>query len=145
MENSGYNMRLAQAFIEKAKSDLHSAKALLKSTDYADSVYHAQQCAEKAVKAVLILSNKFIRTHIVSALFREAVESFEASRRKELNALIPKIQELEEHWVLTRYPEPRGGDIWSPSKEYDANSAKEAISKAEDILKALSALLDKKR
>lgn len=141
MENRSTNLKLAEAFAEKAKSDLHSARSLLKSGDYADSAYHSQQCAEKIVKAVLILSNKFVRTHIVSALFREVIENLETKYKNELKELIPKIEELEEHGVLSRYPEPRGEEVWDPTKEYTAETAADAMEKSELVFRTVSNFL----
>lgn len=144
MESGNPSIKLAQAFVEKARSDLHSAKSLLKSGDYADSAYHAQQCAEKAVKAVLVLSNKFVRTHTASGVFRRVIESLEPAWKSRLKDLIPKIEELEEHWVLSRYPEPHGKDVWNPVKEYTMERSEEAIENAEVVLETLTNFLREK-
>lgn len=52
--NKKKSTKFALAFLERAKGDLKSANDLLESGDYADSVYHAQQAAEKSAKSNLI-------------------------------------------------------------------------------------------
>jgi len=116
MGDSEADIKLAKAFARRAELDLKSAKVLLDAGIYADSVYHAQQSVEKIVKALLILENKFVRTHFVSSIFERVIRKFEEKWRKRLEELIPIIVRLEENWVLPRYPEPFGEEIWDPLK-----------------------------
>jgi HEPN domain-containing protein len=48
----------AIAFLLRAKADLKSAKDLLEADDFPDAALHAQQCAEKAIKALLVVENR---------------------------------------------------------------------------------------
>lgn len=138
MANRAHDIGLVKAFAKRSISDMHSAKSLLNSGDYADSAYHAQQCAEKIVKCVLIIKRNFSRTHIISGIFSEVVEDLEDNEWKQkLEYLIPKITSLEKHWNLPRYPEPDGDKIWDPIDEYTEDDAKDAIEKAKFVFKTL--------
>ena len=138
MGDSTRDIELVKAFAKRSISDLHSAKSLLDSGDYADSAYHAQQCAEKIVKCVLILKGNFLRTHMTSGLFSEVVEDLKNNEWKQkLENLIPEMISLERHWILPRYPEPDGDTIWNPVDEYTKSDAKDAIEKAEFVFKTL--------
>lgn len=62
---------LARILLEKARQDEAAVHALLESSDVADEIvaFHAQQAAEKALKAVLAFRGaKYPRTHNLGAL-----------------------------------------------------------------------------
>jgi len=135
------NIKLAKAFLKRAEGDLRSAKILLDAGEFPDSIYHSQQCSEKAIKALLVMENKFVRQHIVSGIFKEVIENFAEKWKEKLIEILPDIESLEIHWILPRYPEPFGEEIWNPEEEYSEKDAKEAFAKAERILKILKAFL----
>ncbi len=146
MGDSGFNLEYAKLFIKRAEMDLKSAKILLDNDIYPDSIYHSQQCAEKAVKAVLVLNNVIIRKHVVSGVFMNIIYemNIENSWKDRLLNLIPKIESLEEHWVMPRYPEPYFGGLWNPLEEYTKKDAEECLKDAEDVLKVIKEFLKKK-
>ncbi|OQX22107.1 MAG: hypothetical protein BWK75_01580 [Candidatus Altiarchaeales archaeon A3] len=74
MENSRDDINLIKAFANKSRNDLKSAELLHDSGNYADAAYHAQQCSEKIIKCVLIMGNKFARTHFVSGILGSVIE-----------------------------------------------------------------------
>ncbi|PKP54301.1 MAG: hypothetical protein CVT90_01960 [Candidatus Altiarchaeales archaeon HGW-Altiarchaeales-3] len=53
------DINLIKAFAKKSRNDLKSAELLCGIGNHADAAYHAQQCAEKITKCVLIINNKF--------------------------------------------------------------------------------------
>ena len=115
MANSRDDINLIKAFANKSRNDLKSAELLLDSGNYADAAYHAQQCSKKIIKCVLIIGNKFARTHLVSGILEGVIEGVNDEKWvTALKELIPDVIELEEHWILPRYPEPSGEDIWDP-------------------------------
>lgn len=140
MEDSTNNINgLVKAFMQRSKADFHSANSLLKSGDYADAAYHAQQSAEKIIKCVLILNNQFVRTHIVSGVFAEVISKYENKQWKiKLQDLIPILVNLEKHWILPRYPEPYGEGIWNPLEEYTKDIAENAVEKAGFIINTIT-------
>jgi len=60
---------ISNSFLKAAKSDLNSAKILLKNKEYSNSLYHSQQAVEKILKAMLALKGRFIFKHEVIAEF----------------------------------------------------------------------------
>ena len=137
MEDSRFNIKYAKLFIKRAEEDLEVSKVLLKTNHYPDSVYHSQQCVEKAVKAVLILNGVIFRRHNVSGVFRNVIYemNIEDSWKEKLLNLIPKIESLEEHWVLPRYPEPYFGELWNPLEEYTKEDAENVLKVIKEFLK----------
>ncbi len=67
-------MNQYEDWIKKAESDLASSKVLLNNIPpiLDTSVYHAQQCAEKALKAFLVFkTGLFVKKHDLSFLLGE--------------------------------------------------------------------------
>lgn len=130
--------KLAKAFILRAKADLKSARDLLRADDFSDAALHAQQCAEKAVKALLVFENRFASRHIVSDIFSEVMEEL---KLEDLDKVLECCKDLERHWIRPRYPFPEKGDIWNPLEEYREKDAEEAVEKAVFVFERLKALL----
>mgnify|MGYP001359760754 CR=1 FL=1 len=94
-------LAIAKEWIEKAESDLRSAVYLLKIEDSPTDVvcFHAQQCVEKYLKALLVAQGTaFRKTHELEALMlllparlRPSLDTREQSR-------------LTEYATVTRYP-----------------------------------------
>ena len=67
-------MKQHEEWLKKADSDLASCKVLLNSLPpiLDTCVYHAQQCAEKSLKAFLVLkTGRFIKKHDLTYLLTE--------------------------------------------------------------------------
>ncbi len=121
---------LVRAWLIKAQKDLVFAQeALKRGGDYTDmACFHAQQAAEKALKAYLVwLGIEFPKTHVLEDL---------------LDLIAQKDQGLEDHReglqlltpfaVETRYPE-----FSLPSLD----EAREAVEAAERVLKQVDSLI----
>lgn len=93
---------VARQWVAKAESDLKTAAHVLKlKTDCpTDAVcFHAQQCVEKYLKALLVLNGiEFSRTHQISVL----MAFLPAQVRPDLTA--EEQDRLTEYAVTTRYP-----------------------------------------
>src|SRR5437867_6257052 len=99
-----------QAWLQRAQSDLALARAVLDSPDVLreDVCFHAQQCAEKALKALLVhLSVVYQRTHAIETL----IDLLKASG-VEIPQEVDRCFSLTQYAVETRYP----GD-WEPITE----------------------------
>ncbi len=84
--------------------------------------YHAQQCAEKSLKAYLIFQNNGLkRTHDLVALVNVCSE-FD----KQFDILLNDAADLNPYSIAGRYPD----DFFTP----DATTVKICIDKAEKIL-----------
>ena len=104
---------IVQNWLQRAKSDLQLGKAALHTKDVLpeDASFHAQQCAEKALKALLLsLEISFPKTHAIEVLL---------DLLKEEGYKIPnnvdEAFELSQYAVQTRYP----GD-WEPVTKAEA-------------------------
>src|SRR5512140_13952 len=112
----------AREWVEKAERDYHSAGTLLRARRYPDydgACYHAQQCAEKYMKAVLVEADKrFERTHELSKLLNELL-----AVNPLWEVLRPAAEALSEFAVRIRYP----------GSTADKPMAREAIRASESI------------
>jgi HEPN domain-containing protein len=107
---------VVQAWLQRARSDLQLGKAALHTPGVLleDACFHAQQCAEKAVKALLLRHQiPFPRTHAIEVLL---------DLLKTLGEPIPEDVDkafiLTEYAVQTRYP----GE-WEPVTKKEAQNA----------------------
>lgn len=109
-------------WFQKADNDLKTAKdELITSQPATDTVcFHAQQCAEKYLKAYLVHNNREIRkTHNLALILKDCIEadnSFLHLREEQIEILTP-------YATTYRYPD----DFYIPPLE----EAKEAVRKAE--------------
>jgi HEPN domain-containing protein len=93
---------MVQAWLVKAHHDLLSARKLSDGPDplLDTAIYHCQQSAEKAIKALLVLHDQpFEKTHDVGVLLRLAV-TYESS----LSAMTVAADQLSRYAVIYRYP-----------------------------------------
>ncbi len=121
--------RLSRQWLEKAQGDLSSAEYLLTLPDarcrFDVVCFHAQQCAEKALKAFLVLRKiPFERIHDLGELLElcRVADQDLVRELDELDALTP-------YAVETRYP----GD-WEP---FDRRRAEEAVALARKAQEAV--------
>jgi HEPN domain-containing protein len=94
---------LTREWVSKAEGDFATARRELrarKSPNYDAVCFHAQQCAEKYLKALLQESGKpFGRTHNLETLLAPLL-----ARWPEWASLRPALRELSAYAVETRYP-----------------------------------------
>lgn len=112
---------LPQAWLERAHSDLALAVAALglPGVLLEDVCFHAQQCAEKALKALLLQREiPFPRTHVVETLLDLLQASGIAVPPDVDGALI-----LTQYAVQTRYP-----GVWEPVNLEEARVALEVAN-----------------
>jgi HEPN domain-containing protein len=124
---------IPQTWIRHAKSDLRMAEIALDSPGilFEDACFHAQQCAEKALKGLLThLNISFPRTHAIEVL----LDILSASGIE----IPPDIDEaftLTQYAVETRYP-----GKW---EEVNKEETERAILVAKNILNWVEGLLEK--
>lgn len=116
-------MQEHKEWLKFAGDDLYAAKKLLDS-DYiviGAVCYHAQQCAEKALKAYLVFQKiKPKRTHDLSDLLLECAEY-----DKDLNVLMEDALEINPFAHKTRYPD--SGFVMEVSIAHNAVKCSEKI------------------
>ncbi len=90
--------------------------------------FHAQQAAEKALKAVLVIAcGDIVRTHALGALLEELAE---AGVRPD-NAVVDAAKVLDKYYAPTRYPDALGGI--DPTGLFTKDEALAAVAQAERI------------
>jgi HEPN domain-containing protein len=111
-----------RAWLQRARSDLALARAAVGIPDVLleDVCFHAQQCAEKALKALLIWRQvAFPRTHVLETLL---------DLLKVAGVRIPS--EVDEAFVLTQYAvQTRYPGEWEPITTDEAHSALETAAR----------------
>ncbi len=115
-------MKLHEAWIIKAENDLKTARKFFETDDpvLETSIYHAQQCAEKALKAYLALKGQPIqKTHDVAFLVELCSELDES-----IGLLMDNAALLAPYATAFRYPdillEPDPEDVFEVIKAAEA-------------------------
>jgi HEPN domain-containing protein len=110
---------LTSEWVKKADSDFATANREIrvrKAPNFDAVCFHAQQCAEKYLKALLQEMNlPFARTHHLTALLDILISAIPS-----LELLRPQLQNLNAYSVSIRYP----------GESADKKAAKEALSLA---------------
>ena len=110
-----------EAWLQRARSDLALGRAALDSANVLkeDACFHAQQCGEKALKALLVSQQiPFRRTHALENL----LDILKAGG-VEIPEEIDQSFSLTQYAVETRYP----GD-WEPISDEETRSALETAA-----------------
>lgn len=116
----------------KAHHDLRTARlALADSPPITDvACYHAQQCAEKAIKAFLVSVDEHVhRSHDLTFLLGCCVR-----HDGRLNTIVDEAGRLTDYAIATRYP-----DDW---REIAVEEASIAIRDAESIVELVSSIVE---
>ena len=124
-------VHLARQWIAKAEEDLLNAEhtlTLRENCPVSTVCFHAQQCAEKYLKALLACRGiEFPKTHDLVVLFNRF------GKESDLELRMEDIQPLNRYSIEARYP----GD-WDP---IDMPEATEAVAKARRVRDAVRSVL----
>lgn len=101
----------AIAFWETAKHDLERAEDAFRENAYSYAVFHAQQCAEKAVKGILEMEEVFSRDHDISDLFTIFIlkPEKEGDVKDKLYKIFDILEWFKGKWNISIYPFIREG------------------------------------
>jgi HEPN domain-containing protein len=117
-------------WLERARADLDACAALIAAGLAAEALFHAQQCAEKAMKALLTWHQvSFKKTHDLDEL-KQVCLPLAAGAAAQLEG----IERLSQYAWRFRYP----GAPYSPEPE-EAEEARHAAAK---VLEAMAAQLE---
>ncbi len=108
----------------------------------ANALYFAQQAAEKATKALLILYGKFYARAYRKRAFSQGCFTTPRKEERMVERLRKNIFELERYWLKPRYPMKKGGKVWNPVGKYRKAEADKAIKKAEECIRLVEKLLE---
>jgi len=96
----------AERWLAFAEDDLRVARLALEEGLYAQVCFHAQQCVEKSLKALLTRAGQLVpRTHRIDDLWAE----LPAWGRTPLDPMREALLELDGYYAITRYPDAAPG------------------------------------
>ena len=123
----------AVKLIEEAESDLASARTQLKESRFHKSVFEAQQCVEKMMKAALALEGLTqVYDHDPSGLFAsEIMTRADNDFLEELREVIRESDWLMDQYPFVRYARLRSQRVISPLDRYEQTDAEDAVKIAE--------------
>lgn len=118
----------ARRWLAQAENDLAFTEHSMRGGFHAQACFHAQQVAEKAVKAVHYLRGaRAVLGHSVDGLL-EALESAGLPAKE----LRPLAAQLDLHYIPTRYPNGLPGNL--PFEVYTAPQSADALAAARCIV-----------
>lgn len=121
-------------WLKQAKRDLNHARNAFEDGEYEWACFAAQQSAEKAVKALLMHSQRDAWGHSVAALLQQLPPHVYVD-----DDVLDMGRELDRHYISPRYPNsyPQG----APYEFYTRAEAERAIGHTQDILAICDRLL----
>ena len=129
----GFYERFARKYFEEAVKDLSRARRSLEEGDFPDSVFHSQQCAEKAVKAMIEARRRYVRNHgpMLGTVF---VDAFSDEWVEEFDRVLDALGWFTEYYTRSRYPFLLRGEVVSPGEFIGREVAEEALKRAEEVM-----------
>lgn len=127
---------LVQEWMKKAENDLKSAQVLLAADEALldTACFHAQQVAEKALKALLTAQGiAFSKTHVLLFLVNLVNDA-------DINLYREKLDRLTDYAVESRYP----GDYVEPELEEAEEAVRVAIDVFHLVKRKISMILEVK-
>ena len=118
--------------------DLRSAHRALEDEDYPDACFHAQQVAEKALKAFLRANNIIPWGRNIEALLNRARQL--GLQVDDLLARSDDVRVLSEQYMAPRYPNFRA-EMGISIEDYTEELAQRCLSLAEEILRRVEGWL----
>lgn len=125
-------MSAPEQWIERAKYDLETARAMLQAERYLYVVFCCQQAVEKALKALIVVRSGGTppRLHNLVRLAERAGLRLDETRTEQLTR-------LSSYYIPARYP----GEMPAPSSAADEALAEEALQATEGIVEWLLNLM----
>ena len=115
-------------WLEEANWDLENAKILFKNDRFNTVVFHCQQAAEKAVKALLFHNKINGWGHSIHSL----LEKYKEIKKVKFEDIERTALSLDKHYITTRYPDALPNI--APHKAYNRHEAELAITQATNII-----------
>lgn len=135
----------ALSFIRLAKEDLETAEHLLEEGRNSNSVYHSQQCIEKAIKSLLEMENFFVGEHeLEKYFFLKIISKYKNDslwKKYPLQEMLAGMEWFKDKWWDTRYPKKEGNRIVSPLEAYTSSIAEEALAKSQFVFEITCKIL----
>jgi HEPN domain-containing protein len=113
-------------WLKQAESDLEAARDSAATRHHEWAAFQAQQCGEKAVKAVVQHLHGAVRGHSITAILAQIDPEISVPDRVRQAA-----QELDQVYVTSRYP--NGFVSGSPADYFSETTSRRLIESAESI------------
>ena len=136
-------LEFARKFFQIAEKDFERSLKAFQDQDWSDTVFHAQQCVEKCVKAMLEVKGRYSYDH-GPQLITLFIECFQNEWRDEYRILIEAISFLYGYYTFSRYPKLIGHRVVSPFEEITKEIAEKAIEYARKVLEICRKYLSEK-
>ncbi len=120
-------MNRAADWLKQADQDLDAAVDSAAAGHHEWTAFQAQQCAEKAVKALVQSLHGAVRGHSVTEILRQLPATVGVNEK-----LLHAAQELDKVYFNSRYP--NGFPSGSPSDYFDEKNSRELLNHAREIL-----------
>jgi HEPN domain-containing protein len=127
----------AMRWLGTAKEDLEASRALLEKEKFSHACFFAQQCGEKAVKAIWIGMAEDPWGHSTQKLIHEIPDK---RVRHRMEKLLEEGATLDRYYIPTRYP--NGLPDLTPGKVYFRKDAELCIHTAQRILEEAGKLIE---
>jgi len=139
----GFYEEFAKRFYRESLKDLERAQKALRDRDYPEAVFHAQQCVEKAVKAMIEAKREYVYNNgpRLASIFARI---FENEWSDEYDEVLDILGWFTEYYTRSRYPFLLRGRVVSPDEFIDEGMARDAIAKAIKVIKVAESYLRKK-
>lgn len=124
--------RLAEDYLERAKSRLISSNGAYKRGEYPDVIRYSQECVEMSLKACLrLIGVEYPKAHDVSDVLVDVRENFPDWLRK----ITDKLAKISKKLAMERGPSVYGEEERGipPSELFGKKEAKEALSEAKYV------------
>ncbi len=117
---------LAERWLTFAREDLPMAEAALTQKIYNQACFHAQQCVEKSLKALIALRGQSTpRSHSITELLALLPDKWLADSADDLS-------DLDDYYIPTRYPDALPGSL--PEGLPEKDDAERAVALARKVL-----------
>lgn len=124
-------------WLEEAEEELKTSEQLHGLGRYAHSCFHAQQAAEKALKAAILYVKRTVhRSHDLLELYEEVKNTLKFSR-----ALEEGLPELSAYYTRSRYP---NAGLRRPSTEIGKPQAERSLNVARGVIKVVAKYITSK-
>lgn len=120
-------MNRAADWLKMAERDLGFAEVGAASGYHEGAAFHAQQCAEKAVKALVQSLHGAVLGHAITEILQQLITSINVPAQ-----ILNGAQKLDKVYITSRYP--NGFASGNPSDYFNENDSRELIAYAQKIL-----------
>ncbi len=122
------NRDFASAMLKDGERDFIIGEKLLKEGFYDKSVYHFQQAIETCVKAILITTGAFQKSHFVGETLEKSIlgGKIPGKWKGDLLKVAEISKSIEPAGTLSRYPGIINDKLWMPSEEFEEEDAEKA-------------------